>query len=68
MGEDARVPGPLNAADRCDRCGAQSYVAVVLISGRRLDFCGHHYAAAFEALFPLILHARDERYKLRSMP
>ena len=33
----------LTAADRCDRCGAQAYVRVVLeSSGGELLFCGHH--------------------------
>ena len=36
----------LTAADRCDRCGAQAFVRVVLTSGD-LMFCGHH-AKAYE--------------------
>ena len=41
------APSPtLTAADRCDRCGAQARVRVVLASGE-LTFCGHH-AKAFE--------------------
>ncbi len=36
----------LNASDRCDRCGAQAFVRVVLSSGDLL-FCGHH-AKAYE--------------------
>ena len=41
------APSPtLTAADRCDRCGAQAYVRVVLASGDLL-FCGHH-AKAYE--------------------
>ena len=36
----------LTAADRCDRCGAQAFVRVVLASGDLL-FCGHH-AKAYE--------------------
>ncbi len=36
----------LTAADRCDRCGAQALVRVVLSSGELL-FCGHH-AKAYE--------------------
>ena len=36
----------LNAADRCDRCGAQAFVRVVLeASGGELLFCGHHARA-----------------------
>ena len=33
---------PLTAADRCDRCGAQAYLRVVLSSGGELLFCAHH--------------------------
>ena len=40
-------PAPtLTAADRCDRCGAQAFVRVLLTSGDLL-FCGHH-AKAYE--------------------
>ncbi|MFP5219637.1 MAG: hypothetical protein ACLGIG_07865 [Actinomycetes bacterium] len=40
-------PAPtLSTADRCDRCGAQARVRVVLANGE-LAFCGHH-AKAFE--------------------
>ncbi len=50
MGVNATVTPPapttLTAADRCDRCGAQAYVRVVLTSGDLL-FCGHH-AKAYE--------------------
>ena len=40
-------PVPPSAADRCDRCGAQGKVRVVL-SGGDLVFCGHH-ARAYDA-------------------
>ncbi len=33
---------PLTASDRCDRCGAQAYIRVILLSGGELLFCGHH--------------------------
>lgn len=39
----------LTAADRCDRCGAQALVRVVLASGELL-FCGHHAKAYEEKL------------------
>lgn len=29
-------------ADRCDRCGAQGKVRIVLAGGGDLVFCGHH--------------------------
>lgn len=40
-------PRTLTTADRCDRCGAQAFVAVdfpQLGAGLALLFCGHHYA------------------------
>ncbi len=33
---------PLTAYDRCDRCGAQGRIRVILGSGSDLVFCGHH--------------------------
>lgn len=33
----------LTNQDRCDRCGSQAYVHVVLPSGNDLMFCGHHW-------------------------
>lgn len=33
---------PLTASDRCDRCGAQAYVRVTMLSGSHLYFCAHH--------------------------
>ncbi len=40
------APSTLTHADRCDRCGAQARVRVVLATGDLL-FCAHH-AKAFE--------------------
>jgi hypothetical protein len=40
------APSTLTNADRCDRCGAQARVRVVLGSGDLL-FCAHH-AKAYE--------------------
>jgi len=48
----ATTTQPLTAADRCDRCGAQAYVRVVLPVGELL-FCAHHareHAPKFSAL------------------
>jgi len=36
---------PLEAAERCDRCGARAKVRAVLASGGELLFCGHHARA-----------------------
>ena len=60
----ATLPQTLTAADRCDRCGAQAYVRVVLPMGELL-FCGHHaheHAAAYHAV---ATHIQDERDRLR---
>jgi hypothetical protein len=35
----------LDAADRCDRCGAQAVAQATLSSGAHLLFCGHHLRA-----------------------
>jgi len=67
MSDEARVPGPLDARHRCDRCGAQAYVAVVLNSGSRLDWCAHHFDLHFPALWDSVLHIRDERDRLRNI-
>ena len=51
--------GPLTAADRCDRCGAQAYVQVVLTSGGELLFCGHHAKAHIDKVRPLAAEIYD---------
>ena len=33
----------LTVSDRCDRCGAQAFVRVVLDGGSTLQFCSHHF-------------------------
>jgi hypothetical protein len=32
----------MDAIDRCDRCGGQAYVEVMLNKGGTLMFCAHH--------------------------
>lgn len=49
----------LTAADRCDRCGAQAYVRVVLVNGLELYFCGHHYSANASALADKAIEVHD---------
>lgn len=44
---------PLTLADRCDKCGAEARVRVIMPSGFDLLFCGHHereYAAVLLAV------------------
>ncbi|WP_426303053.1 DUF7455 domain-containing protein [Arthrobacter sp. R-11] len=55
----------LTAADRCDRCGAQAYVRVVLeTSGGELLFCGHHARAVEATLRPMTSEWHDETSRL----
>jgi len=55
---------PLSALDRCDRCGAQAYVRVVLAAGGYLLFCGHHFREHEARLRPLATDVQDETAKL----
>ena len=54
----------LNAADRCDRCGAQAYVRVTLTAGGELLFCAHHGRAHSDKLKQVALNIHDETAKL----
>ncbi|NBR64335.1 MAG: hypothetical protein EBS85_00240 [Micrococcales bacterium] len=53
----------LTAADRCDVCGAQAFIRVVLASGD-LVFCGHHGSANKDKLKPIAISWQDETDKL----
>ena len=57
----ATTPAPttLSAADRCDRCGAQARVRVVLTSGDLL-FCAHHAHAHEDKLKAAAVDYVDE--------
>jgi hypothetical protein len=54
----------LNAADRCDRCGAQAYVRVTLASGFELLFCAHHSKEHADKLKQVALRIHDETEKI----
>lgn len=56
---------PLTAADRCDRCGAQAYVRVVLAHGELL-FCAHHARRHASAYAGLAVHVQDETERLHA--
>jgi hypothetical protein len=58
------TPTPLTAADRCDRCGAQAYVRVVLASGELL-FCAHHGRRHADAFSGVAVQIQDETQRLR---
>jgi hypothetical protein len=55
---------PLNALDRCDRCGAQAYVRAVLLNGGELMFCAHHGKEYAEKLKSVAAKIIDESEKL----
>ncbi|MDS1271278.1 hypothetical protein RIF23_13325 [Lipingzhangella sp. LS1_29] len=59
---------PLTAADRCDRCGAQAYVRVVLNSGGDLLFCAHHARKHDDELRKIAAEIQDETSKLQENP
>ncbi len=55
---------PLNALDRCDRCGAQAYVRAILLNGGELLFCAHHGKEYAEKLKTVAAKIQDETEKL----
>ena len=55
---------PLNALDRCDRCGAQAYVRATLLNGGELMFCAHHGKEYAEKLKAVAAAIQDESEKL----
>jgi hypothetical protein len=55
---------PLTAVDRCDRCGAQAYLRVLLKGGGELLFCAHHAREHSEKLREVAEHVHDETDKL----
>ena len=61
--ETNEVIKELTAADRCDVCGAQAFIRVVLATGD-LVFCGHHGQANKDKLKPIAITWQDETNKL----
>lgn len=57
----------LQALDRCDRCGAQAFVAV-MVTGVELLFCGHHYHQHELALLPVTTQVNDQRDRINQKP
>ncbi|MFP5336302.1 MAG: hypothetical protein ACLGIV_13420 [Actinomycetes bacterium] len=58
----------LTAADRCDRCGAQAYVRVLLTSGGELLFCAHHGREHAPRLREVAAEIQDESDRLVGTP
>jgi len=55
---------PLKATDRCDRCGAQAYVRVELMSGGELLFCAHHAREHEDKIRQVAVSVHDESGRL----
>ncbi len=58
----------LVAADRCDRCGAQAHVRVMLPSGGELLFCAHHGRVHEAKLRELAAAIHDSSDRLTATP
>lgn len=56
----------LTTVDRCDRCGAQAYMRVILHSGGELMFCAHHAAAHREKLQEVAARIQDETNRVKA--
>jgi len=54
----------LDATDRCDGCGAQAYVRVVLPGGGELHFCGHHWNRHGDSLRAQAVDITDETHRI----
>ena len=59
-----RESTPLNALDRCDRCGAQAYVRAIMANGFELLFCGHHAKQYQEKLASTATRIQDETERI----
>jgi len=55
---------PLTATDRCDRCGAQAYVRILLPNSGELLFCAHHNRQHAPALTKIAAEIQDETQRL----
>ncbi len=53
----------LTAADRCDSCGAQAYIAAE-VNGSELLFCAHHGRRYEEKLRSIATAWHDETHRL----
>lgn len=60
---DATVSHRLTAADRCDACGAQAYIAAS-VGGSELLYCAHHGRKFEEKLRAVATNWHDETDKL----
>ncbi|MCI2958689.1 hypothetical protein MN032_13385 [Agromyces atrinae] len=61
--DELETPHELTALDRCDSCGAQAYIRVVVNSGELL-FCAHHGRKYQEKLSQIAHSWHDESARL----
>jgi hypothetical protein len=61
--EHDTAPHQLTAADRCDACGAQAYIRVV-VNNSELLFCAHHGRKHQEKLAAIAESWHDESARL----
>ena len=61
--DELETPYELTALDRCDACGAQAYIRVVVASGELL-FCAHHGRKHQEKLSQIAHSWHDESSRL----
>lgn len=62
------LPPKFTALDRCDRCGAQAYVRVELLTGGELLFCAHHAREHADKLQAVASSIHDDSGRLTSTP
>ncbi|MCW2779356.1 MAG: hypothetical protein JWN17_3081 [Frankiales bacterium] len=67
MTAPTRTAATLSVADRCDRCGAQAFIRVVLRAGDLL-FCGHHGRENAAALETVALFVEDGTGTINAKP
>ena len=51
---------PLTTLDRCDRCGAQAYLRIMLAGGSELLFCAHHAREHEQQIRSIAVSVHDE--------
>ncbi len=61
--DDVATTYRLTAADRCDSCGAQAYIAAE-VTGSELLFCAHHGRKHEDKLKPIATAWLDETHRL----
>lgn len=64
--QDSVLEYRLTAADRCDACGAQAYIAAV-VNGSELLFCAHHGRMYEQKLRAVATSWHDETARLSSI-